>query len=127
MLRVGVRCAGVACWLHCRTRDRKIVSSNPGRSGGLTLCADSLFGVRSNPMLPQWHVKHPGHSFKSADGRLHLNTHTPLTQRSRSGVTMSLSRHSVGTYPETSSHETCPGTFGHSRLSSLSYCGLILA
>ena len=27
---------------------------------------------------------------------LHLNTHTPLTQRSRSGLTMSLSRHSVG-------------------------------
>ena len=30
-------------------------------------------------MLPQWHVKDPGHSAESADGRLHLNTHTPLT------------------------------------------------
>ena len=47
-------------------------------------------------MLPQWQVKDPGHSAKSAGGRLHISTHTPLTQRSRSGLTMPLSRHSVG-------------------------------
>ena len=40
---------------------------------------------------------------------------------------MWLSRHSVGTYQEMSSHTTCQGTFGHSHLSSLSHCGLILA
>ena len=40
---------------------------------------------------------------------------------------MPLSRHSVGTYQETSSHATRNGTLGHSRLSSLSHCGLILA
>ena len=33
-----------------------------------------------------------GHSAKSADGRLHLKTHTPLTHRSRSGLTKPLSR-----------------------------------
>ena len=39
--------AGIACWLERRTRDRKVVSSTPGRSGGRiffpesTLCADS--------------------------------------------------------------------------------------
>ena len=33
-----------------------------------------------HPMLLQWHVKDLGHSAKSAGGRLHLNTHTPLTQ-----------------------------------------------
>ena len=49
-------------------------------------------------MLPQWHIKDPGHSAKSADGRLHLNTLSSLTKRSRSGLTMSLSRHSVGIY-----------------------------
>ena len=92
-----------------------------------TLCADSLFGVRSDPVLPQWHVKDPGHSAKSAGGRLHLNTHTALTQRSLSGLTMLLSRHSVGTYHETSSHAIDRGTLGQSRLSSLSHCGLILA
>ena len=85
-----------------------------------------LLGVRSTSVLPQWHVKDPGHSAKSAGGRLHVNTYTPLTQRSRSGLTMPLSKHSVGTYLETSSDATCQGTFGHSRLSSLSHCGLIL-
>ena len=47
-----------------------------------------VFVVRSTPVLPQLHAKDPGHSAKSADGRLHLNTHAPLTQRSRSGLTM---------------------------------------
>ena len=42
-------------------------------------------------------LNYPGHSAKSAGGRLHLNTHTPLTQRSRSGLTMPLSRHNEGT------------------------------
>ena len=73
----------------------------------------------NTPVLPQWHVKDPGDSAKSAGGRLHLNTHTPWTQPSRSGLTMPLSRHSVGTYPETKSHATSQGTFGHSRLNSL--------
>ena len=40
---------------------------------------------------------------------------------------MPLSGHGGGTYPQTSSHATSRGTFGHSRLSSLSHCGLILA
>ena len=35
---------------------------------------------------------------------------------------MPLSRHSVGTYQETSSHTTRQGTLGNSRLSSLSHC-----
>ena len=34
-----------------------------------------LFGVLSTHVLPQWHVKDPGHSAKSAGGRLHLNSH----------------------------------------------------
>ena len=40
---------------------------------------------------------------------------------------MLLSCHNVGTYQETSSRATCYGTFSHSRLSSLSHCGLIMA
>ena len=93
----------------------------------LTLCADSYSVSVPPPVLPQWHVKDPGHSAKSAVGRLHLNTHTPLTHRSRIGLAMPLSRHRVGTYPETISHATCQETFDHSRLRSLSHCGLILA
>ena len=49
------------------------------------------------PVLPQWLVKDPGHSAKGKGGRFDLNTHTPLTQQSRSGLAM-LSRHSVGTH-----------------------------
>ena len=70
--------------------------------------------------------KRPRLLCQSAGGRLHTSTHTSLTQRSWSGLTMPLCRHSVGTYPETSSHATCQGTFGLSRLCSLSHCGLIL-
>ena len=86
-----------------RTRDRMVESSNPGRSGGIIFFSRVnfvcwlLFGVRSTSMLRQWHVKDPGHSAKSAGGKLHLHTHTPLTRRSRNGLTMLLSRHSVGT------------------------------
>ena len=116
--------AGLACWLEHRTRGRKVASSNPGRAARelsfpeSTLCADS-FGVRSTPMLLQWHIKDPGHSAKSAGGRLYLNTHAPLIRQNRSGLTTPLSGHSMGTY--------CQGTLGHGRLSSLSHCGLILA
>ena len=93
----------------------------------VTFVCSLLFGVRSTPVLPQWHVKDPGHSAQSVGGRLLLNTHTPLNQRSRSGLTMPLSRRSVGPYQETSSHATRQGTLGHSRLSSLNHCGLMLA
>ena len=92
-----------------------------------TLCADSYWVSVQSPVLQQWHVKDPGHSAKSAGGRLHKNMHTPLTKGSRSGLTMPLSRQSVGIYQETSSHATRQRTLRHSRLSSLSHCGLIRA
>ena len=40
---------------------------------------------------------------------------------------MLLSRQNMGIYQETSSHVTRLGALGHSRLSSLNHCGLILA
>ena len=95
------RGAGIACWLERRIRDRKVASSNPGRSGGriffsgVNFLCWLLFGVFSTSVSPQWHVKGPGHSAESAGGRLHLNTHSPLTHRSQSGLTMPLSRQSV--------------------------------
>ena len=94
----------IACWLECLTHNWKVASSNPGRSGGriffsrVNLVCWFLFSVCSSLMLPQWHVKDPGQFAKSAGGRLHLNRHTPLTQWSQSGLTMPLSRHSLGTY-----------------------------
>ena len=87
-----------------------------------TLRADSYSVSVPTPAWPQWHAKDLGHSAKSASGRLHLNTHAPWIQRSRTGLTMPLSRQSVDTYPETSSHATCHEAFEHSRLSSLNHC-----
>ena len=67
----------------------------------LTLCAD-LFRALSTPMLPQWHVKDPGHSAKSVGGRLHLSMHTPLTPVKSEWADCHCPG-SVGTYRETSS------------------------
>ena len=94
-----------------------------------TLLCSVSFGVRSTPVLPQWHVKGHSHSAKSADGRVHLNTHTPWTQRSRSGLTRPLSRHCLGTYRETSSHATRQGTLnssGNTRSQSSQLAELLL-
>ena len=84
--------------VKCRTHDKKVASSNPSRSGGRIFFSRVifvlwlLFGVCSTPVLPQWQVKDPGHSAKCAGGRLHLNTHTPLTQQSPSRLTIPLFR-----------------------------------
>ena len=84
--------------------DRKVASSSPCREHfllqsffhtTLTVCAES-YSASVLPVLPQWHVKDPGHSAKTRGGRLHLNTHTPVTQANLSRLTM-LFRHSVGT------------------------------
>ena len=90
-----------------------------GAAGKKILCVLTFIRCPFHPRVTAVAGKRSGHSAKSAGGRLHLNAHTPLTQRSRSGLTMPPSRHSVGTYPETSSQATCQGTRGHSRLSQL--------
>ena len=52
------------------THDRKVASSNPGRSSGriffsrINFVGCLLFGVCSNHVLLQWHAKDPGHSAK---------------------------------------------------------------
>ena len=92
----------------------------------LQLCVLTLFLCPFHPHVTAVARKRPRHSAKSAGGRLHLNMHTPLSQQSRSGLTMPLSRQSVGTYQESRSHAAHQGTLGDSRLSSLSHCGLIL-
>ena len=92
----------------------------------LTFCANSYL-VSVPQLLLQWSIRDPSHSAKSAGGGLHLNTHTPMTQCSQSGLTLLLSRHRLGTYQETCSHEAHQGTLSHNHLSSLSLCGLILA
>ena len=97
-------------------------------SPGLTFSADSYSVSVPPPCYRSGKLKTPVILPKmQVAARSHLNTHTSLTQRSRSGLTVPLCRHCVGTYQETSSHSTRQGTFSHSRLSSLSHYGLILA
>ena len=98
-----------------------------------TLCADSY--LVSIPALcyrtVQWHIKDPGHSAKSADGRLHLNMHTPLTHRSRSGLNMphlsgnELSRNSSGKIWSQSSQLAEPLWTDPGLKSGISLCKLI--
>ena len=72
---------------------------------------------------PQYNIKDPSHSAKSAGGRLWWNTCTPMTHWSRKGLlccpdtVWELIR-------ETDSHTTYQGTLVHSHLSLLSHCGL---
>ena len=70
-----------------RTRNLSITSPapSPTRYPDSFLCADSYSVSVPSPLLPQWHVKDPGHSATRAGGSLHLNTHTPVTQRNRRG------------------------------------------
>ena len=74
--------AGIACWLERRTRDRKVRVRIPAGAAGefsspeLTFCADSCSVSVPPPVSPQWHVKDPGHSAKSAGAMSQLNTHT---------------------------------------------------
>ena len=51
--------------------ERSLVRTPPGAAGELSSPAsassvliDSYFGIRSTPVLPQWHVKDPGHFAK---------------------------------------------------------------
>ena len=80
--------------------DRLLVAGEAGEYlPQSSLCVLTLIRCPFHPLvLPQWHVKDPGHCAKSAGVRLHLNAYTPSTQRSRNGQTMPLSRHSVGTF-----------------------------
>ena len=63
--------AGIAQWLERRTRDSRsrvrIPAAAAGEffSPGSTFCADSYSGIRSTPVLPQQHVKDPGHSART--------------------------------------------------------------
>ena len=75
--------AGIAQWLERRTRDRKVAGSNPCWSGGriffswVNFLCWLLFRYPFHPRVTAVARKRPGHSAKSAGGRLQLNTHTP--------------------------------------------------
>ena len=64
-----------------RTRHRKVSGLRERESGGrifffgVIFCADSYFGIRSTPVLPQQHVNDPGYFAKSGGGNLQLHMH----------------------------------------------------
>ena len=86
--------AGIACWqgagLVIETYVR--VRYPAGAAGGFSVCAD-FYSVSVPPRVTAVVRKRP-RSFRQ---KRRWQTHTPLTQRSRSGLTMPLSGHSVGT------------------------------
>ena len=68
---------GIAQLVEWWTGDWKVRSSTLGRSGrgifpvqSLLSVPTLLFGVRSTPFVPQWHIKDPSHSSKSRSGQL---------------------------------------------------------
>ena len=74
--------AGIAQWLEHRTRDWKVAGSNPCWNGGriffsrVDFLCWLLFRYPFHPRVTTV-ARNPGHSAKSAGGRLQLNTHTP--------------------------------------------------
>ena len=75
-----------------------------GRTGVLTLIRCPF-----HPRVTAVARERPRSFCQKCRWQVHLNTHRPLTQRSRSGLTMPLFRHSKGTYQETTSHATRQG------------------
>ena len=122
---------GIACWLERWTCHRKVASSNPGWSSGRIFFSRAnflcwlLFGVCSTPMLLTAACKRSQSFCQKC--RWQVTPKNAYTFDPTSGLTMPISRHSVGTYEDTSSHATHQETLGHSCLSSLSHCELILA
>ena len=81
MLTYDLR-VGIAQWSERQTCDWKVTGSNPCRSGGIiffsrvNLLCWLLFRYPFHPRVTAVALKDPGHSAKSAGGRLQLNTHT---------------------------------------------------
>ena len=81
----------------------------------------------THPRVTTVACKRPQSFHQKCNWQVNLNMNKSLMQRSRSGLTMPLCRHSVGSYQKTSSLPARRGTLGRSHLSSLNHCGLILA
>ena len=78
---MGTRGSSVVITLDC---DQNVSGRVPTGAAeeislpGSTFCGYSLFwDPIPAPLLPQQHIKDPGHSAKSAGGRLQPNTHAP--------------------------------------------------
>ena len=127
------RGAGIACWLDRRTRDRKVADSNPGRSGGRIFFARVNFFVLNlircpfHPRVTAVARKRPRSFYQKCRWQVTLKHAHTLDPTKSKWADYAAVRACVGTYQERSSNATRQGILGHSRLSSLGHCGLILA
>ena len=101
--------------VESRTSHRKVASSNPGLSGGRIFFSSrlSVLTLIRCPFHPRVTIvarKRPRPFCQKCRWQVTPKYAYTLDQRSRSGLTMLMCRHSVGTYPETSSRATCQGT-----------------
>ena len=126
---------------ECRTRDRKVTSLNPGRNGGriffprVNFVCRLLLGVHFTSVLPQWHVKDPGHSAKSAGTPKHAYTLDPSKSEWNDSAAVQaecgnlsgnkLTRNSSGNTPLQSSQLAQPLWTNPGRKSGISLCELI--
>ena len=83
--------------LRVRIPERREFFFSFSLSPGFTFCVDSYSVSVPPPRYRSCTLKTPCHFAKSTGGKLHLFTHTPLTLRSRRGLSLP-SRHGVGTY-----------------------------
>ena len=120
-----LRGAGIACWKELRTRDRKVASSNPGRSVGRIFCSRLNFvccySVSVPPPCYRSGSKRPRSFCQKCRWQATLKHAYTLDLRKSQWVDYASVQAWCGTYMETCSHATCQGTFGHS------HCELILA
>ena len=118
-------CLGVTCHLHFWQNDWGNTVVTRGWDGHrIRVSTESL--VRRRKFSRRSCRDSNSQPFDHESGAL-TNKLSRLLNESRSGLTIPLSRHNVGTYPETRLHATRQRIFGHSRLSWLSHCGLIQA
>ena len=114
---------GIACWLERRTRDRKVASSNPGRSGRRIFffrvnCACCLlFCVRSTPTsITAVARKRPQSFCQKCKRKVTPKNAYNLDLKKSEWADNAAVQAWCGSLSETSSHATRQGKLGHSRL-----------
>ena len=95
----------------------KFINSSKGAPSDYSFRLQHIISNCQNVAKTQYLIRH-AISF--------LYYHSHLLRCRRHLHLFSITRHTEGTYQETSSHATRQGTLSHSRLSSLSHCGPIL-
>ena len=103
---------GISLLVECRTCDCKVASLNPSRSNREIFSSGAVptfIWCPYHPHVSAVACKRPQSFCQKCRWQVTPKHAYALDPRSQSGLTMLLSRHGVGTYPETSSHANCSG------------------